>query len=67
VHKIWCTCAVYSVTKLHQSRYVTPNKRTWKISTSIQLHGILCMGSQEMVLYCCIAILQLLYSPRNYW
>jgi hypothetical protein len=35
--------------KSHQARYTTPNKRTWRISTSTYLHEILCTDSQDML------------------
>jgi hypothetical protein len=64
LHTVLCCSFVRSIMKLHQARYTTPNKRTYKISMSTQLHEILYTDSQD-ILYCCIALLQLLYRWQH--
>jgi hypothetical protein len=75
LYKIWCCSFVASIMKSHQARYMAPNKRSWIISTSTQLrawnfaHWLPRCASTTV--YCCIALLQLLYrwqqQSRKLW
>jgi hypothetical protein len=50
LHKNWSTLTVRSITKLHQARCMTTNKRTLKVSTSTHLYEILYTVSQDMLI-----------------
>jgi hypothetical protein len=47
-HNIWCILVVGPIAKSHLARYTTPNKRTWKISTSTQLRDFFYTDSQDI-------------------
>jgi hypothetical protein len=74
LHTIWCCSLVGSIAKSLQVRFTTPNKRTYKISTSTQLREILYTDNKDMLVlpsavascyYKCCA--NGTTSPRNYW
>jgi hypothetical protein len=49
LYTILCCSFAVSIVKLHQARYMTPNKRMQKISTSTELKKILDTRSQDML------------------
>jgi hypothetical protein len=49
LHKVWSCSFARSIVKLHQVRYTTPNKRTYKINMSTQFCEMLYTDSQDML------------------